>query len=347
VLLHKIIALATDAEKSPSVLLRQCVVLGHELKNSSLKTWANQELNGYRDPQALPEYRVLHAGAIGVFHAGYAFPTMKRPIPASAMREEHRWAASELRLCQPISAYENALKSETGKQLVVPWNAELITYYQEEFLEGHALVQAYQELSSGDIVGLLDTVRNRALNVALDIKDEIGESDTELRKVPASSEAAQKVDHIIINHIYGGTVLVAHQQTVNTQNISVGNWEDLRNALLALKIPEGEISELSKAAEQDGQKLGNSVPGWIARNAGKLWDHGLQVSTSVGTTILTEYLKNILAYRDESKTLLPEWFLRGGPPAFLCSICALHWLLSPGPITRLSSRSCRPFTHFA
>jgi hypothetical protein len=73
--------------------------------------------------------------------------------------------------------------------------------------------------------------------------------------------------------------------------INVGNLEDLRNALLALKIPEGEISELSNATEQDGKKLGNRVTGWIARNAGKVWDHGLQVSTFLGTTILTEYLK--------------------------------------------------------
>jgi AbiTii len=64
VLLDKIIELATDIDKPLSVLLRQCVVLGHELKNDSLKTWANQELNGYTDRQKVPEYRIMTAGAM-------------------------------------------------------------------------------------------------------------------------------------------------------------------------------------------------------------------------------------------------------------------------------------------
>lgn len=72
-LLEKIIELATDTDKPLSVLLRNCVVLGHELKNDSLKTWANQELNGYTDPQKVPEYRVLYAGATGIFNAAMRF----------------------------------------------------------------------------------------------------------------------------------------------------------------------------------------------------------------------------------------------------------------------------------
>lgn len=43
-LLDKIIELATDSGQSLSVLLRQCIVLAYELKNDSLKAWANQEL---------------------------------------------------------------------------------------------------------------------------------------------------------------------------------------------------------------------------------------------------------------------------------------------------------------
>jgi len=298
VLLDKIIELATDADKALTVLLRQCVILGHELKNDSLKKWANQELNGYADADKVPEYRVIHAGAKGQFNAGYAFPTITRQIPSFLMDEKHRWAAAEARLCEPISAYEHLAETdETKGELSIPWNGDMVTYYQGKFMDGHALTRAWQEISRGAIVGLLDTVRNRVLNVALDIKTEIGDSDADLKKVPGSSEVSEKVNHIIINHIYGGTVFVGEQQTVNVQNISVGSWEDLEKALLARGLQGAEITELSNAIGQDGKTIGVKVKDWIGRNATKIWDHGLQLSTSVGTAVLTEYLKKYLGMK--------------------------------------------------
>jgi len=292
VLLDKIIELAADTDKPLSVLLRQCVILGHELKNDSLKKWANQELNGYTELDKVPEYRIIYAGATGLFNAGYAFPTIKRAIPAFLMDENHRWAATEARLIEPISSYESILKSDRAKgTLSIPWSADMVTYYQTKFLERHALIEAGQDISYGAIVGLVDTVRNRVLNVALDIKSEIGDLDADLKTVPGRTEVADRVNHIIVNHIYGGTVFVGDKQTISTQNITVGNWEDLKRALLSHGIQDPEISELSRAIEEDGKTFGSKVKGWIARNATKVWDHGLQVGTSAGTAVLTEYVK--------------------------------------------------------
>jgi hypothetical protein len=291
-LLEKIIDLATDNDKSLSVLLRQCVVLGHELKNDSLKTWANDELKGYKDVQKVPEYRIVHAGAMGVFNAGYLFPSITRPIPAGTMEKDHRWLAETVHLAEPVSAYENVLRSSSkANHLTYQWGADMIVHYQDSFMDGHVMTTAWQEVPFGAIAGMLDTIRTRVLNVALDIKKEIGESDADLKKIEPNSEKAEKVNHIVINHIYGGTVYVGDQQTINTQNIAVGNWQELTKALLALGIQEPDIGELSHAMEQDGRKLGSRVREWIGRNAPKVFDKGVQVGASVGTTILVDYIK--------------------------------------------------------
>lgn len=294
VLLDKIIELATDTDKPLSVLLRQCVVLGHELKNDSLKAWANQELNGYAEPEKVPEYRIVHAGATGRFRAGYMFPEITRPLPASVLEERHRRFAQIVYLAEPVSSYENNLKevqSKPSARFVYQWSADMIAYYQSEFIEGHALHTAYQEVPMGVLAGMLDTIRTRVLNMALDMKTEIGESDADLKKVEPNSVKAEKVNHIVINHIYGGTVFVGDQQTINSQNIAVGSWQDLEKAMLAVGIHEADVGELSLAIEQDGKTFGTRVKAWIGKNASKVLDKGLQVSASVGTTILTEYLK--------------------------------------------------------
>jgi hypothetical protein len=60
---------------------------------------------------------------------------------------------------------------------------------------------------------------------------------------------------------------------------------------LAVGIQEGDIGELSNAIEQDGKTFGTRVKDWIGSNATKVFDKGLQVGASVGTTVLTEYIK--------------------------------------------------------
>lgn len=294
-LLDKIVALATDDQQPLPVLLRQCIVLGHELKNAGLREWANRELNGYPDQSNVPEYRIVKAGATGTFSAGYMFPQTKRPIPAAVLEEQHRWAAETVHLVEPVIAYETALKSDSKTQrLVYDWNANLVGYYQDKLIDGHVLVEAWQEIPFGAIAGMLDTIRTRVLNMALDIKSEIGDSDTALNGIAPNSKDAETVNRIVINQIYGGTVYQGDQQSINVQNVAVGNWEDLKKALLSFGIGERDVDELSHDMQADGKTLGTTVKGWISRNSSKVFDRGLQVGVSVGTTILTELIKRHL-----------------------------------------------------
>jgi hypothetical protein len=297
-LLDKIIELATDNQQPLAVLLRQCLVLAHEMKNDQLKEWANHELNGYSDQSELPKYRIVAAGATGTFNTGYMFPTTERQIPALSMEEPHRRFAEEVRLVEPVSVYVSifdALKSGKGQILVFKWDANLIAYYQAKFIQGHALTDAWQEVPSGAVAGMLDTIRTRVLNMALELKTEIGESDADLKKVKQDSAEAEKVSHIVQTQIFGGTVYIAGgQQNVSVQNIAVGNWADLKKALSESGIGEEDVAELSQAIQQDNKTMGATVKGWIGRNAGKVLNSGLQVGVSVGTTILTQYIKRLL-----------------------------------------------------
>jgi hypothetical protein len=154
-----------------------------------LKTWANQELNGYRDREAIPKYRIVSAGATGIFRSGLAYPAETRHIPALMMEAAHRDAAEIVRLAEPVSAYENHLKSD-GHNLTYLWDANLIAYYQTTFIRGYALVTASQQVSLGAIAGALDTIRTLVLNMALEIREEIGESDADLKKVKAKSSGS-------------------------------------------------------------------------------------------------------------------------------------------------------------
>jgi hypothetical protein len=294
-LLDDIVSLATDDTHSITVLLRKCVVLAHQLKNERLKIWANQELNGYDSPDEVPEYRKMPAQAKGNFAGSFGAYLGDRNIPPAVMEPQHRWAATEVVLTQGVGAYESVLSEKESGTLQYPWQNDMVLYYQKKFIPGYGLISAWQEIPRSAVAALLDTVRTRVLNMALEIKSEIGETDDDLKALTPAN--AKRVEQTIINNIYGGSVNISTgDSTLNAtiqqqQNILVGDWEHLARVLRTAGISEGELKELSTASEEDGKTIGARVKGWIAKMAPKVLSGGVKIGVSVGQTLLTEYLK--------------------------------------------------------
>jgi len=191
-LLDDIINLATDNQQSITVLLRKCIVLAHHLKNERLKVWANKELDGYSRDDNLPPYRLLTIVAKGDFSGSFGRQLRNWQIPAVLLEERHRDWATTCPLIHGISAYEDLSNADDGS-VQSPWDPNLVLYYQRRISnQGFYLISAWQEISTSGIVGMLDSVRNRVLNMALEIQTEIGDNDQDLKKItPAESK---KVD---------------------------------------------------------------------------------------------------------------------------------------------------------
>ena len=69
---------------------------------------------------------------------------------------------------------------------------------------------------------------------------------------------------------------------------------NLRRMQRLLPQADADVKELSEAIQHDDRKMGSGVRGWISRNAGKVLDHGVQATISVGTAILTQLIKKHL-----------------------------------------------------
>ena len=109
------------------------------------------------------------------------------------------------------------------------WSPDLIARYQGKFIQGYALAQAWQELPAGAILSIVDSVRNRVLRFALELRDELGAVNDKPQDVPA-----EKVDQAVTNYIFGGTNIIAGTAKDFTQ---VG----------AIHIAKGDLSSLVDA----------------------------------------------------------------------------------------------------
>ena len=298
-LLDDIINLAIDGSQPLPDILRKCLLLGHELKNQQLKDWANQELNGYRSGKNVPEYRVIPALArgnfIGPFHAQYNHYL----IPSGVLEEKHREFAERVYLVQSVSAYADVLKERDAKSsggfLTFNWDPNMVGYYQEKLMQGGFICHAaWQEIPASAIAEMLDTIRNRTLNMALQIKDELGTSYTNLRKIE-SDETESKIQSIIFQNTGGTTTVAFGQANVDASQhqtvIAVGDRKALDEALTNAGLDRQDLDGLTDAIQTDGAKPGNKVGEWIKKHASKVLSGGVKVGTHIGQEILTAWIK--------------------------------------------------------
>lgn len=296
-LLDDIIDLAADNQQSITVLLRKCLVLASQLKNERLKSWANQELNGYSSEEDLPNYRVTPAQAKGHFSGPFGSGWNYFPIPPAVLEEKHQRFALRVALVQAISAYEDIVNSSRGGgSITVKWPANLVLYYQDKISDEMSLIAAYQEIPRSGLVEVLDAVRNRTLNMALDLKAELGDVQ-DLSKV--SGRHALQIEKVVVSNIAGNVYVSTGESSMNAatiqqHNIVAGDWDQLAKVLHNSGMSKPELEELSTAIKQDGQTMGSRVQGWINKNAAKVLSGGVKIGATIGQSLLTEYMKQHL-----------------------------------------------------
>lgn len=290
-LLDDIIKLAEDDKESLPNLLRKCLRLASELKIERLKTWANQELDGYdtSKDEDLPAYRKIHANAYGSFAGPFNAWYAKHLIIPAVLEKEHRDRAENVQIIQSVSSLDDLLKTDATKGvLAAHWPPNMIAYYSTKLWQGYVCHDAWQEIPKSMLVQVLDAVRNIAFRMALDIKNELGTSYDDLNHMKL--EESERVKTVIINNL-GGNVALGNVDASGQTVIVAGDRKVLDAALSKAGLDHADLGELTEAIQMDGgTKPGSRVTEWIKVKASKVVMGGIRVSVSIGQQLLTEFL---------------------------------------------------------
>ena len=295
-LVNEIIAEALNDAQPISSILRKCLVLAFDLKNDKLKNWVEQELNGYNDSADIPSYRTANLFSKGNFSGPFNAWIPSRPLPLATLDKKHRDLLAPTHFTQPIAAYETTKKDNEGS-FVINWPPDLIVRYQEKFIAGYALTQAWQEIPEGLFRSIIDTVRSRVLRFALEIRQELGVVDDEPQKIPEA-----KIDAAVTNFIFGGNNVINSQvdqlsQQRNT-TIVAGDFGALAKALKAIGVADSDIAELKEATAQDANNespgLGKKTTSWLTNLVAKMGGAGWKIGTAAGVEIVKEMVMKYL-----------------------------------------------------
>lgn len=299
-IVNDLVYAAQDENSKLADVLRKCLVVATKLKNEHLKAWVLAELNGYAEIDSLPEYRVLNIRAKGVFFGAFQYQLNNQPLPSSILEESHRHWATTAYLKSGIAGYEGFVGKPDTKTLQIEWPTDMVLYYQEKFFDELVLNRAWQEIPISAIEILVDTVRTRLLQFALEIQAELETSDNQLEDLPI-----ENIEQTVTNIIFSGNTTIADNivgniNQTNEINVIQGDFVSLTKELKKIGVQDDEIELLRLALEEDENKednlngLGRRTSEWLGKAVVELTKRGGQIATNIATSALTTVVMRYL-----------------------------------------------------
>jgi len=298
--LTEIIDAASGDSSTVPTLLRKLKVLAARTETGRLAEWVRHELEGYPDASNLPSYRgPFDTMVLGHFVGSFNTEAKNVPIPPMTFPEDMRAGALfTLRLGHSIAEIEDMAAHKTTQ---LAWPADAVAYYNYGAEHGHihrvvradmALVQAIRPISRQVFVGVLDAVRTRALDLALEL-EQVAPDAGEPEAPSSTRDQARQV--VNTYNFYGGTSNVAIGSSQVTQTVELpkpGDEDALLRYLGAAGVQPGDLVQLQEALVADRDETGGINPpqpgsrvrAWMARAA-------TGVTTGVASGVIVAAIK--------------------------------------------------------
>lgn len=252
-LLDDVIEQASDGDAA--TMLRKLMIVAHRLGADSLLAWVKAELNGYSDVTSVPDYRGPFTVNVQAVITG--------PGPSQGTTTLTRQGIPdgfdglfEMSFKDPVATLEAFAASESG--IAVPWDPAYIALYNgwiEEglvpFIEYWGVYSAQKVFPQGALRGMIDVVRTKALELALDLQAEFPDAG-EKGGPTVDNPAVEATVMTVVNNIYGPVTGLAQGHNV-TQKVRVVTG-DLDGALNSARhfLGDENLEQLRAVLNGDG-----------------------------------------------------------------------------------------------
>ncbi len=239
-----------DKDVSLSDVLLRAKLLAYQLKNDEFKSWVKSELDGYRDQDDPPDYRIISGPSLGFF-SNRAVTLSDVVVTLSGLPEWLQDQAGRVRIRDSIRAIEELTR---GQQAYATWPAEWIAVWNnihcQDFFRP-PLLHAKRPIAPHTFAQIITTVRSRLQDFMLEISDLPWNMSG---GAPLPREEVQRLVSVYIyNHPEGGKVSVFDQrnQQVNYQYNAAGdiNFGAVQNQIALVHQLEALKAELRKAGD--------------------------------------------------------------------------------------------------
>lgn len=297
-LLDEIIDGASDDSVSTANLLRKVQVAAARLGATEIVRWTRFELNGYTSTETLPEYRQARDMIVQGTFSGPMRSWMKHGLPRPAVNPEFWTPWFQATFAQTVAELEALANGPEDSRF--EWPAQVVTRYESTGtfrMQNHSLFGVEQIATTQMLRGLVDSIRNSALDFAVDLQLANPEAGSVGGPTVQSDAAVATVinNYHVTNNVTGhGTNIAAGKDIAQSSTVAVGDRDALRSELEKIGLDSGAADEFADALDADKSIEGGRVRDFLDRvRSGAIriaTDVGIKIATGQLVAVALEYL---------------------------------------------------------
>lgn len=292
-IIDELITKISEGKISLTDILIQTKVLAFQLKNDELKTWINNELNGYDSGNILPAYRIISCEITGTVSNGYE-RLSNFPIPLVNLSNDFKTQIKTVNLSQSISAIDSLVEKDKSSKMSMHIPADFYEYLSKDFDNGYQIEYARKEISSTQIVQVLTSVKSKLLDFLLELNEAFGEESI---KNLSEGDEKDQVSSLFNSAVFGDntTIIVGdgNSQKVTIKDVLFKNFDELSRYFESNEMPKESITELATIIDSDNQNIetkefGDKVKGWVSKTITKAMDGSWTVGLAAAGKVLAD-----------------------------------------------------------
>ena len=294
-LLQEIQASLLQSESDIGPILLKLRFVASRLGSTPLEEWVKFESEGYPADMDVPEYRRVRASYSGSWSNRLIGHVNNAPIPIHLVEKYAGKHWTDISMRQSISAID-ALVSGDGDTLSMD-ASNLILLFQGKIYPDFTCVSVSGEISKASMIEIQNAVRNRVLELTIELERAIPEvANVQLKgSIDAEDDAAEAVTQVFNQTIYGTNTTLAHGQIGKQINLTIehGDPVSLVRELTKAGLPEVSAKEFadileSEQPETPGVPFGKRAAKWLSDNVGKAADGTWKIGLGVAMRVLEE-----------------------------------------------------------
>jgi hypothetical protein len=204
-------------ESIENILLRLKVILT-DLDNENIMNWVNGELEGYKDKEYLPSYRVLKGNITGTYLVNYTTQYTDHPVPLDFLISKEKIEELKvLKTSDGIATIQNILQggNREGYGSVIP------TAYCHAISTDELQIAGMKvKVASNQLDGIVSRVKSKLVEVIMELEKEFDNLDElDIRSQIEENGAAKQLIYNIENIIYDKSIKVGDKNKMDRSRI--------------------------------------------------------------------------------------------------------------------------------
>lgn len=206
--LSALIEIAADSGNPLADVLRQVKILAARIAAPELGAWADSELNGYRDKTTLPHYRQKRLlPIVGVWMG----PVNSISMPVSMAGVTNEFFEDHFKTAFPHPLRELESITTADEDPSIQWDPFIVHQYNRLVTSAgvsyasHQLIEARAVVSRSMLAGILDSIRSKVLDLALELEQVAPESGEIGGPTIKDKDVAAATQNFYINVTGNGT----------------------------------------------------------------------------------------------------------------------------------------------